>query len=495
MKSEIKNAMQKISSLYIVFMIIYLFVLPSEGYSNIVESKFKFYRIITSAYIISEVFLTILFIYKNTRIKYCKYITDIDEFMFAYLIFTLISFIISEYPKNIWGNGRFDGFGTIALYVLSFFFLSKYCIYKKWMLLMYSCSIVLFCCIGFIQLIGKNPFSLYPYNLNYWDAGILYSGKYWSFVGNTNLCGALLSLSIGIFATAFLIKGKVYYAIPFCISVFSIFKIEAEASIVSLILGLLLCTIIWVNSLNRLRNMLCILGFTFLSLAISFCITFLDGFIEITLNKNVVLFFIVSGLFSVMYIFIEKINLKNYEKSLRYFFLWISVAVTIFTIMFIYYYGDFHNKTIIELQNILHGNFNDIYGSNRFYIWRNVISIIKEKPLFGGGPDTLIYRGIAGFSRYSKEVDKVIYGSIDAAHNEYLNICVNQGVFALIAYMAAIFCTLKKCTRVNTDENKIIAGGGVLFYSIQAFFGISMCLTTPFLWIILSLINGNLKEE
>ena len=91
MKSEIKNAMQKISSLYIVFMIIYLFILPSEGYSNIVESKFKFYRIITSAYVISEVFLTILFIYKNTTIKYCKYITDIDVFMFAYLIFTLIS--------------------------------------------------------------------------------------------------------------------------------------------------------------------------------------------------------------------------------------------------------------------------------------------------------------------------------------------------------------------------------------------------------------------
>lgn len=99
----------------------------------------------------------------------------------------------------------------------------------------------------------------------------------------------------------------------------------------------------------------------------------------------------------------------------------------------VYFVPDLGSTTLNEAHALLHGSVSDKAGSSRIFIWKQVWQCILEKPFFGGGPDTLAFRGLEGFSRYNETIGQTISVGIDTAHSEYLNIWVNQGLFALLA--------------------------------------------------------------
>lgn len=149
-----------------------------------------------------------------------------------------------------------------------------------------------------------------------------------------------------------------------------------------------------------------------------------------------------------------------------------------------------------EAHEILHGRARDEFGSGRIYIWRNVWQVVKERPLFGGGPDTLSRRITAYFERYIEEKNTVIRTGIDAAHNEYLNILANQGFFALLCWLGALACSAVRFVRCAGERPAVlICGSAVLGYCVQAFFGISMCLSAPFLLIAWALLENRESER
>lgn len=158
-----------------------------------------------------------------------------------------------------------------------------------------------------------------------------------------------------------------------------------------------------------------------------------------------------------------------------------AAALVLLAAAALIYFHDF-GGTLGQAHELMHGRADDSFGSGRIFIWRNVIPLIGERPLFGGGPDTLSRRMTVYFSRGD------IIRSIDAAHNEYLNILVNQGIFALTAYLSAVMTAL-----VNWYKNKsaaaAAAGAAVLCYCVQAFFGISMFIVTIFFWIALAYLE------
>ena len=134
-----------------------------------------------------------------------------------------------------------------------------------------------------------------------------------------------------------------------------------------------------------------------------------------------------------------------------------------------------------EAHEILQGRAEDEFGSGRVFIWKNVWQAVKERPLFGGGPDTLSRRITAYFERYDEAGHIVRRTGIDTAHNEYLNILANQGLFALLCWLGALGCsTVRFVRRAGERPAALICGSAVLGYCVQAFFGISMCLSTPY---------------
>lgn len=144
-----------------------------------------------------------------------------------------------------------------------------------------------------------------------------------------------------------------------------------------------------------------------------------------------------------------------------------------------------------EAHEVLHGRAKDEYGSGRIYIWKNVWQAVKERPLFGGGPDTLSRRITACFERYDEARNAVIRTGIDAAHNEYLNILANQGIFALLCWLGALGCSVVRFVRQAGERPAVlICGSAVLGYCVQALFGISMCLSAPFFLIAWAMLEN-----
>ncbi len=80
---------------------------------------------------------------------------------------------------------------------------------------------------------------------------------------------------------------------------------------------------------------------------------------------------------------------------------------------------------------------------------------------------------------------------IDTAHNEYLNILANQGLFALLCWLGALGYSAVRFVRgQGSDPQLLICGSAVLGYCVQAFFGISMCLSTPFFLIAWAILEN-----
>ena len=166
-------------------------------------------------------------------------------------------------------------------------------------------------------------------------------------------------------------------------------------------------------------------------------------------------------------------------------FVFIIILITIF------FFGSQIGGFIEEASELMHGNWDDSFGSGRLYIWRKSIQLVPQRPLFGGGPDTFGLRTDANFQRLDKNTGILIRSDVDVAHNEYLNILVNQGALALLFYLAAVFCAIKSWIRNNSSKPaSTICGGAVICYLIQAFFGINSPISAPFFWICLAVIIG-----
>ena len=122
--------------------------------------------------------------------------------------------------------------------------------------------------------------------------------------------------------------------------------------------------------------------------------------------------------------------------------------------------------TLGEAHALLRGKAEDSFGSGRIYIWRNTLPLLRERLLTGGGPDTFSHRMTAVFTRID-ENGKTIRRTIDCAHNEYLNILVNQGLPALLFYLAALLCSFVRWFRRRGDAAAALAGAALLCYALQ----------------------------
>jgi O-antigen ligase len=100
---------------------------------------------------------------------------------------------------------------------------------------------------------------------------------------------------------------------------------------------------------------------------------------------------------------------------------------------------------LASAHRMLHGALDEKAGSSRVQIWQHTMGLVPEHFWFGGGPDTLVQRACLTFERYNEATGTVVRTYLDNAHNDYLNILVNTGVFSLIAYLTALLSVL--CAR------------------------------------------------
>ncbi len=117
-------------------------------------------------------------------------------------------------------------------------------------------------------------------------------------------------------------------------------------------------------------------------------------------------------------------------------------------------------------------------GTLRFVKWMDTLERIKQRPVFGFGPE--------GF--YGANV--ITEG--DAPHNEYLQIAGYLGVPGLILYLSALVAlAVHQWNRLRKLEPFVLASAGVtVAYLISASFGNPVYNTAPYYWMFLGMTTA-----
>lgn len=139
---------------------------------------------------------------------------------------------------------------------------------------------------------------------------------------------------------------------------------------------------------------------------------------------------------------------------------------------------------LYEIHELLHGNFNDEFGTYRIFLWKRTLPLIKDYPLLGTGPDTFALRFMP---KYTNDLIAIGQYSInDTAANVYLTIAVNLGLVGLLVYLSFIFFQLKNGIK-KLNNYSVILLISIICFLIQDFFNLQLVIVTPLFWILLSL--------
>lgn len=154
--------------------------------------------------------------------------------------------------------------------------------------------------------------------------------------------------------------------------------------------------------------------------------------------------------------------------------------------------GSFLNRIFSITNGFKEGEDIDRAGSGRIFIWKGVINMIKEKPLFGVGIENLA----EPFFRINRfEVLKTFgeFWKVDKAHNEYLNIAATTGIPSLLIYLSFITLIIRQgFLKIKSDPLLLAIMASVIGYLVQAFFNISVVTVAYIFWIFLGfLANKN----
>ena len=144
-------------------------------------------------------------------------------------------------------------------------------------------------------------------------------------------------------------------------------------------------------------------------------------------------------------------------------------------------------RTTDQTVEIAKGNADDSYGTNRIFIWKETLKAIPKYWLHGAGIDNFYYAFDGG---------PIVYRNMafDKAHNEYLQVLITQGVFALISYLLLFgFITFKGIKNsFKYKEAYLILP--VIGFLVHAFFAFNVIELAPIFYMTLGLCSAKHKS-
>lgn len=391
-----------------------------------------------------------------------------------YIILTFISARCSDYfPETILGSERHEGTLTIAIYGLTFIFVSRH--YRPHLLhaAIFGASVIVFDVISLLQVVGLDPFGLYPDGLSWADRNVKYSGEFIGTIGNADLVSAFLCIAIPL--TAVVGGHLVFGSSVEGSGTLPVSIVEEDGEIKKKIN----------NKLIILTGILCLIAAA-LSLA-------LLAVIKVTAGLLAMAFVCLIAAPIAAYIFSDA-----KKRKIIAVYLAVLVLAGCAAGAFIYVETSLPG-TAGELHEIMHGNIDDSFGTSRVYIYRNVMERVPSHLLIGTGPDTIGRMDIEPFQRYDAERGVMVTARIDTAHNEFLNVLACQGILALGAYLAfalgvtaAALLGMVNCAAAPTSTALALSASA---YLIQSMFSFSSCTTAPYFWITCATLIATLSSN
>ena len=391
-KIKEKNILAKITEVYIVVMImLFPLLVDSTGFFRILEAKYSYFLIINTIYI-SVLFITILYYwyFKNTNIFKEIRIHKIQWAVIVFLIINIISTILSPFLKeyNLFvGVGRAEGLISITLYCLSFLNITMFGEFKERYIVYFSVASIMVSSVAILQYIGFNPFNMYQNGIGTHNVSFIGT------IGNIAFVSAFycIYLTISMASYVFIEEDKKYIKIIHSLSIymgFFIFEVLDVLGGAVAFCGTLVLTIPFIITNSKRLSRLLIVGamilLGYLTNIIVNPVYYYDiGKLKLDFQINE----IAIALLAVIVIFIGLAHvLKNREfditknkKVIKLFYLALVLCVVIGVATI--YFVNFSDGFLYEIHEILHGNFDDDFGTYRIFLWKRSLSLVKDYPI------------------------------------------------------------------------------------------------------------------
>lgn len=480
-----------------VYIFVMLLVFPLftgvRGYAQLTLSKYLFFVCATCSWLLLLAGCGIYSLIKRKNILIYPHAPSAVIIMF--MVICSLSAIFSPYRDSVFiGAGRYDGLASILLYGGIFLGCARFARPSLAHAAALAVSCTICCVIAVFQLLNMDFLGLFPSGMSYYDHGTLYSGEFLGTIGNTNLLSAFLCLCIPLFCCLF-VAGERAKTPVFVLPAFLAVLVMTASGVSGGALALCVCTLLaipaMVTTRQRLYRALSLLSVLALAVYIggSFGCRYEDGSCSFYFDwLRLLPVLLVSPAAMVVCILLKRLDAPRLgRQGFRRLFVAVE-AILIAAGLAVVYFWPWQSGTLYELSSLLHGHIDDSFGSSRIAIWKNVLALFPERPLLGGGPDTLALRLDMHFSRYVPETGKTLSVYVDNAHNEYLGLLVNTGALSLAAYLACMGLTLKRLVTGRAGQLVTALGLGLICYWIQAFFGLGLCITAPLMWIFWGMV-------
>jgi O-antigen ligase len=363
--------------------------------------------------------------------------------------------------------------------------------------------------ISILQYTGKNPFTLFPAGTCYLvsDLTRMFIGT----VGNIDSTAGMSCIMLPIFFCSFILyrnRSRFFLLIPLLLNIFVLLFTGVQQGVVGLGAGLILMLPFVSNTVQRMRNTMVALGLIFLTAAFQ---QMLAPAVMLGSDMRTELLFISvfpsrenesafhsvgidlrSELFSSAILrtktntasvndFQDNWNLSGCWSDCRAFVLYFSPAGK-----------NPQHGLMYEGAQVLHGNMEESFGSNRFFVWKRVPALFRQYPVIGSGPDSFGPRFSAAYQqdmliRFKKML------LFDHAENEYLSLLVNLGLIGLLLYLTLLGSQILRFLKMNKTTERIIFLSPLICASVQLFFTSSTIIVSPVFWIVWGLLNRSLR--
>lgn len=496
-----KKVLELLSEIYIFIMIIiFPIMVDKTGFFHILECKWNYFVIISTAYISLNILIILyyLIIKKANYLRYLKF-SMVQWSAISFLIINILSCLFSPFFKThnlLIGVGRGEGLIVMSLYILTFLFISLFSKFKKRYILYFSISAIILNIIAVLQYIGFNPFNMYQ------DGIGTHNVSFMTTIGNIDFISAIYCILLTVSLAAFIFLddnkiNKIIYLVAIYLGFFILGIIDVTSGKVAFLATLILCFPFILKNNKRLSRLVIIIA----TILMSYCSNIIlnpeyhydAGGLGIYFQFNYItlLFFIVCAILIFLAKKLYKIDYNiNNKEIIKYFYCLIGICIFLGVVFL--YFVKFENGILYEIHELLHGNFDDDFGTYRIFLWKRTFKLVPQFPILGSGPDTFAIRFMA---KYTADIASIGPLTInDTAANVYFTILINLGIVGLFSYLVFIYAQIKNGIKNMNNYSKILIIT-IICYLIQDFFNLSVVIVSPIFWLLMGMHYSSTQDN
>ena len=475
---------ETVTDWYVFLMLLVYGLWCPEGFTNVEEPKFVFFATVTLVW-----FVLLISISFEEGLP-TGFFTPARISVLVFVAVCLLSAIFSpfDFSEIIIGH-RYTGLLTQLLLAIILIGVSQFGHCREWHFIAFGISITLLGVVSTVQKLGLNIFGLYPGSSTYYNYP-----NFLGTIGNVDTLAALIGLAVPLFLGLFVKREAPYdklYLIPLFFSSMLLTLGGAESALLGVAAVSVITPAFLIRSMNDLRRTLAGAAFALGGAAVGRimldCITMSSGALALRLNIGslVVVCLTLAAVFGAASWLLRFVRKEPSGRMFRNAFIVLAVVCVIGALTAVWFWPG-ESGTLYEASQILHGHFEDSYGSERIGIWRVTLTNVPESPMLGGGPGTLYLRTVKTLSN----------GNVARlAHNTYLQYLVDTGIYGLLSYLAIIVTSMFVRRRDQWKPVRIGLLLAALSYAAQDFFNLGVPVVSPFFWIVLGLLQAKTDEE